>query len=230
MRGKPMHFEILVEDQSGKKALENLVPKIIRCNNGGHTVRFHAYKGIGHIPKGIKSHIEADRRILLDQLPRLLNGFGRTFAGYGATYKAVAIVVCDLDNRNQQDFLKELYKLLEACQHAPETYFCLAIEEGEAWLLGDISAVKKAYPNAKEPVLQEYKNDSICGTWELLADAVYEGGAASLKSKGWIAVGAEKSQWASKITSVMDTKNNKSPSFHCFCDCLGQLATNDSAN
>jgi hypothetical protein len=223
-----MHFEILVEDQSGKKALENIVPKIIRCNNDGHTVRFHAYKGIGHIPKGIKSHTEAGKRILLDQLPRLIDGFGRTFAGYGATYKAVVLVVCDLDDRNQQDFLNELYKLLEACQHAPETYFCLAIEEGEAWLLGDISAVKKTYPNAKEPILQGYKNDSICGTWELLADAVYEGGAEALKTRGWMAVGAEKSRWASEITPFMDVAKNQSPSFRCFRTCLMTLAANDS--
>ncbi|MDR3176930.1 MAG: hypothetical protein LBU06_10435, partial [Desulfovibrio sp.] len=47
------------------------------------------------------SHTGADRRILLDQLPRLLNGFGRTFAGYGDSYKAVVIVVCDLDDKNQ---------------------------------------------------------------------------------------------------------------------------------
>jgi hypothetical protein len=29
MRGNPMHFEILVEDLSGKRALDILVPKII---------------------------------------------------------------------------------------------------------------------------------------------------------------------------------------------------------
>jgi len=38
-----MHFEILVEDISGKTALEILVPKII--NTEQHTFKIHAYKG-----------------------------------------------------------------------------------------------------------------------------------------------------------------------------------------
>jgi hypothetical protein len=165
---------------------------------------------------------------LLDQLPRLLNGFGRTFAGYGDSYKAVVIVVCDLDDKNQQDFLGELHKLFDSCQHKPVTRFCLAIEEGEAWLLGDISAVKQAYPTAKDAVLQGYENDSICGTWELLADAVYEGGVKALKGKGWRAVGAEKFRWASEITPFIDVARNNSPSFRHFCTCLTTLAATDS--
>ncbi len=42
-----MHFEILVEDQSGEKALEILMPKII---GNQHTCDFHYYRGIGRIP------------------------------------------------------------------------------------------------------------------------------------------------------------------------------------
>jgi hypothetical protein len=107
------------------------------------------------------------------------------------------------------------------------TRFCLAIEEGEAWLLGDIPAVKQAYPKAKGAVLQTYENDSICGTWELLADAVYEGGAKALKDKGWMAVGVEKSRWASEITPLMDVAGNKSPSFRSFCACLTTVIASD---
>jgi hypothetical protein len=39
-----MHFEILIEDISGKTALEILVPKIIDVEQ--HTFRIHAYKGM----------------------------------------------------------------------------------------------------------------------------------------------------------------------------------------
>ena len=45
-----MHFEILVEDLSGKKALDILVPKII---GDDHSFRVHPYKGIGRIPKNL---------------------------------------------------------------------------------------------------------------------------------------------------------------------------------
>ena len=47
-----MHFEVLVEDQSGKKALDILILKII---GDQHTFRVIEYRGIGHIPKNLKS-------------------------------------------------------------------------------------------------------------------------------------------------------------------------------
>jgi hypothetical protein len=60
MPGEYMHFEILVEDISGKTALEILVTKII--NTEQHTFNIHAYKGIGHIPQGLKSTSDANKR------------------------------------------------------------------------------------------------------------------------------------------------------------------------
>jgi hypothetical protein len=98
----------------------------------------------------------------------------------------------------------------------PKTRFCVAIEENEAWFLGDISAIKKAYPKAKDSVLNTYINDSICGTWEKLADAIFPGGSTSLSKKGWQAIGTEKSKWAEKITPHMNVNNNASPSFRYF--------------
>lgn len=53
-------------------------------------------------------------------------------------------------------------------------------EEIEAWLLGDRHALLSAYPHAKMHVLNTYVQDSICGTWEVLADAVYPGGTSKL--------------------------------------------------
>jgi len=216
-----MHFEILVEDQSGKKMLDILVPKIIGDN---HTFRVLPYKGIGRIPKNLTASGDANKRILLDQLPRLLRGYGNTFVNYPANYLAAVILVCDLDNKCLKAFRRELFNILNGCTPKPETRFCIAIEEGEAWFLGDIPAIKDAYPRAKDVVLNAYVNDSICGTWEHLADAVYKGGATALSAKGWQAVGAEKSQWAEKITPNMHVADNKSPSFVYFREKLLELA------
>ena len=216
-----MHFEILVEDQSGKTMLEILIPKII---GDQHTFRFHNYKGSGHIPKNLTSSTDARKRILLDQLPRLLRGHGKTFAGYPPNYPAAVIVVCDLDDKCLKAFRQELFAVLNACNPKPETRFCVAIEEGEAWLLGDVSAIKAAYPNAKDNVLGSYVNDSICGTWELLANAVSSGGASGLKKKGWPVVGREKSVWAEKITLHMNVDLNASPSFRYFREKVRGLA------
>lgn len=216
-----MHFEILVEDQSGKKALEVLIPKIL---GDEHTFRIFAYKGLGHIPKNLHNAVDASNRILLDNLRKALNGYGNTFANYPAEYPAAVIVVCDLDDKCLKAFRQELNNILKACHCKPETRFCIAIEEGEAWFLGDIPSVKAAYPKAKDSVLHAYVNDTICGTWECLADAVYKGGSTALSAKGWQAVGAEKSQWAEKITPHMDVAHNLSPSFAYFREKLTELA------
>jgi hypothetical protein len=211
-----MHFEILVEDQSGKKALDILVPKII---GNDHTFKVFAYKGVGRIPKNMNSGVDASKRILLSNLPRLLKGYGKSWQNYSAA----VFVICDLDDKCLKAFRQELFNILNACNPQPEIRFCVAIEEGEAWFLGDIPAIKSAYPKAKDAVLNAYVNDSICGTWERLAEAVYTGGPSALSAKGWQAVGAEKSQWAEKISPHMDVTNNASPSFVYFRQKLKDL-------
>ncbi len=215
-----MHFEILVEDQSGKKALEILMPKII---GDQHTFQIYSYRGSGRIPKNLKSRTDASKRVLLDRLPKLLNGYGKTIANYPPNFPAVVIVVCDLDRRCLKKFREELFAILDTCVPKPETRFCIAVEEGEAWLLGDIFAVKAAYPNAKDSVLNRYQNDSICGTWERLADAVFTGGLRALEKRGKRAVGREKSIWAQKITPHMDVNKNASPSFCYFRNKIREL-------
>jgi len=216
-----MHFEILVEDQSGKKVLEVLVPKIIGHE---HSFNIHSYRGIGRIPKNLARGGDARKRILLENLPKLLSGYGKTFASFPADYSAAVILVCDLDDKCLKAFRQELFDLLKSCDPSPETRFCIAVEEVEAWFLGDRPAIKLAYPKAKDAILNAYVNDSICGTWECLANAVYSGGSGKLSTKGWQAVGAEKSQWAEKITPYMDVTKNDSPSFAYFRNKLRELA------
>lgn len=216
-----MHFEILVEDISGKTALEILIPKIISTEP--HTFNIHSYKGIGHkVPKDLKSTSDAKKRILLDLLPKIVQGWGKTLSDY-PDYSFVLIVICDLDNRCLSTFRKELLDLVDKCNPKPKTQFCIAIEEGEAWYLGDLAAVREAYPRAKESVLKGYTNDSICGTWEKLADAVFSGGKEKLSKQGWQAIGLEKTNWANNIPPHMNVDNNLSPSFCYFRDKLRGL-------
>jgi hypothetical protein len=216
-----MHFEILVEDQSGKKALDYLVPKII---DSGHTFNVHFYKGIGRIPPGLRGTTDPSKRILLDNLQRLLRGYGKTFKSYPADISAAVILVCDLDDKCMKAFRGELFTVLHHCKPRPKTAFCIAIEEGEAWLLGDLYAIKTAYPQAKDHILNSYLNDSICGTWEKLADAIYPGGSKMLSMKGRQEIGVAKSVWAEQIAPYMNVDNNNSPSFCYFRDKIRILA------
>lgn len=213
-----MHIEFLVEDSSGERLLAQLLPQILGEQGAPHTWRMKAYKGVGRIPPGLSAKADPAKRMLLDQLPRLLQGYGKT-PGIDAV-----VVVLDADSRECSAFLTELKSLAAKCNPAPRTLFRLAIEEMEAWYLGDRQCILKAYPRAKRDVMDRYVQDSVCGTWELLADAVYPGGSAAIKKAGWPLPGQIKHEWAEKITPFMDISNNTSPSFSKFRDGLLRLA------
>jgi len=203
-----MHIEVLVEDQSGMKLLEALLPKLLGEQGQPHTWRLHAYKGIGRIPQNLGTVADPAKRILLDRLPRLLQGYGRT-PGIDAV-----VVVVDSDKQNCVDFLAKLKALAAP---APQTLFRLAIEEVEAWYLGDRQAVLSAYPRAKTAVLDSYVQDSACGTWEKLADALYPGGSAAFRKAGGRSPGQVKYEWAEKIGPLLAPERNLSPSFGTAC-------------
>jgi hypothetical protein len=150
-------------------------------------------------------------------LPKLLRGYGRT-PGIDAV-----VVVLDSDSRDCALFLRELKALAANCDPAPTTLFRLAIEEIEAWYLGDRAALTQAYPRAKAKVRDGYVQDSVCGTWELLADAVHAGGVAAVKKAGWPLPGQLKHEWALQMGPLMDIDRNDSPGFHKFRDGLRRL-------
>ena len=214
-----MHFEILVEDASGKIALESILEKILGSNGQDYTYRIISYKGIGRIPKNLRGMIDPQKRILLDRLPKLLRGYGKSLQDS----PAAVVVVVDLDDKECLVFKKEMLGILNACNPQPTTLFRIAIEEGEAWLLGDHNAVKSAYPRAKEQVLNAYVQDSICGTWEKLADAVYPGGSKKLEQLGWPHTGQAKCEWANSIAPHLDVESNQSKSFQVFRDGIRNL-------
>ena len=214
-----MHIEVLVEDSSGARLLESLLPSIIGPIGEPHSWRIHEYKGIGRLPQGLKASSDPSKRALLNQLPRLLSGYGKT-PGIDAV-----VVVLDTDDRDCRSFLAELNDLLRKCPTPPRALFRLAIEEMEAWLLGDRPALLDAYPKAKREVLGRYQQDSICGTWEVMADAVYPGGSAAIKTAGWPLPGQVKHEWAERIGPKMDVENNQSPSFCKLRDGLRRLVT-----
>ncbi len=212
-----MHFEFLVEDASGKLFIESIINKLL---GDGHTHRIIAYKGVGNLPSAMSGNIDASHRILLDRLPQLLRGYGKSLQ----YMEAAVVVVVDLDSRDRQAFETELQDLLNTCDPAPIVIFSIAVEELEAWLLGDREALLAAYPQAKRQVLARYQQDSVCGTWELLADAIHKGGASALKSAGWPAPGQAKCAWAARIGAHIDLERNRSQSFQAFRDGLRALA------
>ena len=214
-----IHLELLVEDRSGKIMLDNLLPMILQ-DVPNVTYIVHPYKGIGRVPQNLRPGSGGRGRMLLDALPKLLDGYGKTFANWPAEMTGAVVLVCDLDDKQLEVFKEQLEGILEACSIQPETRFCFAIEEGEAWLLGDIPAIEMAYPKVRKDILQHYKNDAICGTWELLAAAL----SFEYKGAAWYECGQKKAEWAEKITPYMNVDANASPSFKYFVTTLRDLS------
>lgn len=207
-----MHFQFLIEDKSGQILIELLMEKV-KAEHPDLTCNYKAFHGIGGFTK--KNTIkETKNGKLLNDLATYLAGYNRSLVGIDAA----VFVILDNDDRNPKTFLEELKSVARSRMITIDHVFCIAIEEMEAWLLGDEAALRKAYPNAKLTVLLSYEQDSICGTWEVLAAAVYPGGYNKMKKDypAYTGRGKIKSEWASNIGSFMDIRNNQSPSFNCF--------------
>jgi hypothetical protein len=225
-----MRVEILVEDASGKVMLEHLVPKIIgSC--GDHKIRVINIQDLKHrvmarLPRHLARTLSWDT-ILFQTLSIQFAAYSKSSNSYGGL---IIAVVVDLDYRNYEEFLSQLEGLFKSCERSFDGGVFLAVEEGEAWMLGDKPAILRAYPFAKKYVLDNYIQDSICGTWEWLADAIFRGGAERLTEIGYPQIGREKCKWADDIGQYMSIENNESPSFITFRDKLKQLIENPKKN
>lgn len=207
-----MYFQFLIEDQSSGALIEILMNKIASSNSN---VQYNckSFKGIGGFtPKNTIKETKTGK--LLNDLATYLRGFNKSLKGS----PAAIIVVLDNDDRDPTQFEGELKNVAEQNMIDIDYVFCIAIEEVEAWLLGDTDAVMQAYPQAKTAVLHTYKQDSICGTWEILADAVYSGGYDKFKKEctSFVDVGRCKMEWSRNIGNYMNINSNKSPSFNRF--------------
>lgn len=172
-----MHFQFLIEDKSGAALIEILMHKI-SLTNGDITYNCKPFKGLGGFTK--KNTVkETKSGKLLNDLATYLRGFNKSLQ----YIPAVIIVVLDNDTRNTKKFLSELNQVAQQNMITIDHAFCIAVEEIEAWLLGDEAAILAAYPLAKIQQLHTYAQDSICGTWEVLADVIYPGGISKLKKE-----------------------------------------------
>lgn len=213
-----MHLEVLVEGQADRIALNSILTKILGPHGSPHTWAIHTHQGVGEFPIDPAGKPRPRDRTLLHNLPASLRAYGRSLLPDQAV-----IVLVDLDQRDCKAFKKRLVDLLQHCDPKPMTLFRIAIEELEAWFLGDENALVSAYPSADRAILGSYVQDSICGTWEVIADAVYPGGLRALKSGGRWAPLHEKCLWAKKIAPLMDVDSNLSRSFCVFRDGVRRL-------
>lgn len=216
-----MHFQYLVEDISGENLIRVLMDKFVQ-SYPDVTYDCKSFHGIGGFTK--KNTVkETKTGKLLNDLATYLRGFNKSLQNF----PAVIVVVLDNDDHNPDAFRKELEQVAQQNMITTDHIFCIAVEEVEAWLLGDEAAILAAYPHAKTQPLHSYVQDSICGTWEVLADVVYPGGCAKLKRncQSYGEIGKLKTEWAKNIGQYMDFNTNRSPSFNHFISEISRRVT-----
>jgi len=194
-----MHIEILVEEQSMEEALKILLPRILPAETTYRILNFQGKKN------------------LLRQLPARLRGYSWITEDY-------RIVV--LTDEDRQNCLALKQQMEEAAQQAGlstktsagNTRFQvlnrIVIEELEAWFLGDVEALRQAYPRLPERLPRKFNNpDAVAGgTWEALE--------RTMQRHGYFKGGYLKVEAARAISPHMDPARNRSRSFQVFRDGL----------
>lgn len=203
-----MRLHVLVEGSSEEALLEGWLPRLLPR----HAFTLIRHRGKGKLPGNALKVPDVRREGLLDQLPAKLRAYGKALDP--ATDRVVVLV--DLDDDDCIDLKKRLVVLLDHCDPKPAVLFRIAIEETEAFYLGDPKAIRGAFPQAKLHLIKGYEQDSICGTWELFQRVV------DVRSE-------DKVRWAEQIaphlgTVWRGTGENHSPSFQQLCQGLLRIA------
>lgn len=204
-----MHLEVLVEEESAEKALQELLPRILSADD-----TFYVHPSFG-------------KHGFLRDLPARLRAYAHWLP---ADWRIVALV-----DEDRQDCHRLKAQLEQAARQAGLTTRSsvgdgqqfhvlnrIAIEELEAWFFGDIAALRAAYPRVPATLgrNQHYRDpDAIAGgTWEALERV--------LRRAGYFAGGMPKIEVAREISRHMDPAANRSHSFQVFRQGLLELAAN----
>lgn len=218
-----MHFEILVEGQSDLTALSSgIIQELLGDYGSPHTWKIHKHQGIGNFPDDPLGAPNPKNRTLLHNLPSKLRAYGKALENDSAV-----VVLIDLDDKDKQNLAQNFLLILDSCTPSPIARLTIAEEEMEAWFLGDRQAILDSYPEVQLQTLDRYQQDSICGTWEVLADAIYPGGLNNLQKSGSRStlILEQKREWAKRISPNMRRIRNISPSYLQFCQVFEDIIT-----
>ncbi len=204
-----MRIHILVEGPSEKAFLERWLPRFLPPQ---HSFKIIPHRGKGRIPGDALKKPDPRRQGLLDQLPAKLRAYGRELRSDADRI----LVLVDLDHDDCLDLKRRMLDLLNYCSPPPTTLFRIAIEEVEAFYLGDKSAIRAAFPRSKLSRMDSYIQDSVCDTWELFQEVIGE-------------ISGDKVEWAKLMGPHLTTQwqgrsANGSNSFQQFCRGILKLA------
>lgn len=203
-----MRLHILVEGESEEALLNVWLPRFLPP---GHSFVIIRHRGKGRLSRDPVRVPDIRREGLLDQLPAKLRAYGKTLDP--ATDRLLVLV--DADDEPCLELKRRLLETLESCDPHPVVLFRLAIEETEAFYLGDPQAIRRAFPQARLQRLKSYAQDSACKTWELFQSVIGD-------------PVEDKVRWAERMAPHLGTTwkgsdANRSPSFRQLCKGLLRL-------
>jgi len=200
-----MHLEILVEEPSMEEALKNLLPRLLSAETSSRILTFQG------------------KTDLLKQLPARMRAYSKWIP---ETYRIIVLV-----DEDRQDCLALKQRLedtaiqagLSTKTSASDPLFKvlnrIVIEELEAWFLGDMEAIRQAYPRIPASLVSSnrfHNPDAIQGgTWETME--------RTLQRYGYFKSGYAKVDAARTISAHMEPDRNRSKSFQVFRDGLRAL-------
>jgi hypothetical protein len=210
-----LNIEFLVEEPSAEAALNYLVPKIL---GDRVTHRIHPHQG---------------KKDLLKSLPGRMKGYRRWLP---PTDRIVVLIDGDADDcrelKAQLDLLAESAGFSIGGRSGRRQGSCaaqclvlnrIAIDELEAWFLGDVEAVRKAYPRVPSGLGEKrgYRNPDVANS------KASERLERVLQEVGEFREGLRKIEVARRIAAHMDPGRNRSPSFQVFRDGLLAICRED---
>lgn len=208
-----MHLEVLSEDKSGGVVLGCLLQKILdRRKPDAYSFSIRPHRGKGYRPNNLWEKPNRYASGLLDLLPAKM----RAYAAIYRPDQLMVLIVMDSDADAPQAVYGQLDQIARQFGRDLPTVIGISVEEMESWLLGDPEAILAAYPDADLKKAANYAQDSICGTWEILAAVLAGRQAEHIIRLGYPAVGQIKNEWARQIAPFMEPGRNRSPSFQRF--------------
>lgn len=195
-------LEVLVEGSSDVPTVKEILQRKFGLVEN-ESFRVHAHRGKGALPIHVNSQPDRTRQGLLDQLPAKLRGYSGLPAGY------CVIVLVDADSEDCRDLKQRLVLLYRNLVRKPCcVLFRIAVEETESWFLADPDAIRAAYPRARLQRLPSEGPDAVVGAWERLAEVL------NLRPED--CDGADKRNWAEKISRHLNLEDPASPSLSAF--------------
>jgi hypothetical protein len=199
-----MTIHVLVEGPSERAFIDRWAPRLLPDQN----VRVHPHQGKGSLPRTLNARPDPKTRGLLDQLPAKLRGLA---AALDSEVDGV-LVLLDADDDDVATLATSIEAVVKVCAPQLRVHVSVAVEEMEAFYLGDLRALERGYPMADMTAARAYEPDSICGTWELFGQVVGDGGG-------------NKVSWAETMGPLVTTQpaQSRSPSFRDMIQKLRKL-------